>query len=74
MNRLHHRIDSDYGRADFELDFVNSKYSYVRYSVYGLMTLESHDLDFLPKQITVNELIEYEYDSSRSKNYADSLS
>ena len=37
------------------------------------MTLESHDLDFLPKQITVKELIENEYDSSRSKNYADSL-
>ena len=36
--------------GNFELDFVNSKYSAnVRYSVYGLMTLKSHDLDFLPK-------------------------
>ena len=35
---------------NFELDFVNSKYSAnVRYSVYGLMTLKSHDIDFLPK-------------------------
>ena len=36
--------------GNFEQDFVNSKYSAnVRYSVYGLMTLKSHDLDFLPK-------------------------